>query len=309
METIFWGPSGWLFIHTLTFIYPENPNFTEKVKMREFINLLAMVLPCKYCRASFTKYTNNLQVNEYLDSRDKLVEWLYKIHNKVNAKLRRQGFCTTDNPCIENVKKHYSVIVNNIKNILIDKMDENNNDKLIVVEKVQNAVNYICNLGRDFLGSIIFNYQGYFTNCHTSDEKVKIITVYNAFFNSLLPVIIACLNKLCNKSIELDVKDCIREYKIKKFNIRRILQQNEPYSKLIKWFYECDELCKIKEQYKTQNEYETHFQKHIVSSCNNPTSDNIKSCRKITKKQIYTKSHLSKKHLSKKHLFKSHFTK
>jgi hypothetical protein len=31
--------------------------------------------------------------------------------------------------------------------------------------------------------------------------------------------------------------------------------------------------------FKTQDLYEKHFEKHIVSSCNNPKTDNVKTCR------------------------------
>ena len=33
MNTTFWGPSGWEFLHTLTFIYPIKPTFNDKVKI------------------------------------------------------------------------------------------------------------------------------------------------------------------------------------------------------------------------------------------------------------------------------------
>ena len=56
MNTTFWGPSGWEFLHTLTFIYPESPSINDKVKMKNMMSLLCFILPCKYCRLSFTKY-------------------------------------------------------------------------------------------------------------------------------------------------------------------------------------------------------------------------------------------------------------
>jgi len=88
MNTTFWGPDGWQFLHTLTFIYPVKPSFGDKVKMREFMNSLGLILPCKYCRLSFTKYIKGLSIDDYLDSRTLIIEWLYKIHNKFNKKLR-----------------------------------------------------------------------------------------------------------------------------------------------------------------------------------------------------------------------------
>ena len=276
MNTTFWGPSGWKFLHTLTFIYPENPSFSTKVKMRDFMTSIYLIFPCKYCRASFLKYSNSLHIDGYLDSRELLIEWLYKMHNKVNKKLRAQGFCKHSNPELDFVKTLYNPILEHITKI----MNNTSSSKTLEPNKrTQEAINYICKLGGDFLGSIVFNYQGYFTNCHTSDEKVKIISVYQNFFNSIIPLICCCLEKLCKEG-----KECVSRYEIKKFKIRNILTQLEPYSKLIDWFYKCDSLCTLEDIFKTHDLYEKHFEKHIVSSCNNPKADNVKSCRNIKKK-------------------------
>ena len=35
-------------------------------------------------------------------------EWLYKMHNKVNGKLRRQGFLDTPNPSFKEVNEKYA---------------------------------------------------------------------------------------------------------------------------------------------------------------------------------------------------------
>ena len=301
MNTTFWGPSGWQFLHTLTFIYPESPTFSDKVKMHEFMYSLSFILPCKYCRLSFTKYIKSLPIDGYLDSRKLIVEWLYKIHNKINKKLRIQGFCKHSNPELSNVIKHYESITENIYKMLNG--DEKSNEKS---NKGKNVINYICNLGSDFLGSVVFNYQGYFTNCHTGNEKVKIVSVYNTFFNSIIPMILAYIQKFCKEG-----KDCVARYKedlrkkdeineknikniknIKNFNIRSILSQNEPYSKLVKWFYNCDDLCTMKDMYTSEENYENHFKKHIVMSCDNPkTSKKTKTCRKAAfQKAAFRKS-------------------
>lgn len=293
MNTTFWGPSGWQLLHTLTFIYPIKPSFNDKVKMREFMNSLCFILPCKYCRLSFTKYTKTLLIDNYLDSRELIIEWLYKIHNKVNKKLRIQGFCKHSNPELSSIINHYESIVENITNILNNTTSQTINNQ---ERKIKEVINYICNLGKDFLGSIIFNYQGYFTNCHTGNEKVKIISVYNTFFNSIIPLICSYIAKFCK-----DGKDCVARYKIPKFNIRNILTQNEPYSKLVKWFYKCDDLCTLEDKngfklYEDYEDYEKYFSKHIVMSCDNPKIKNnktIKSCRKSiihkTKQKTKTK--------------------
>lgn len=262
METIYWGPSGWRFLHLLTFLYPETPDTGDKILMRDMMALLPDVLPCKYCRASFTKYMANLDITPALETRALLVEWLYKMHNKVNKKLRSQGFCHHDNPTLEHVHRLYQPSVASVKKILSNTVDG----------ATLQAQQWICNEGREFLGSIVFNYQGYYANCHTSEEKSKIAVSYHKFFNTI-PILI---RRLLHPS---------RDYKldpIRKYRIRNMLQQNEPFSRLKHWFYECDELCNLREKYKSYEEYEEEFNRHIVASCNNPKADDIKSCRKVS---------------------------
>ena len=279
MNTTFWGPSGWEFLHTLTFIYPEKPSYNDKVKMQHFMNNINYILPCKYCRISFTKYSQSLPINDYLDSREHIIEWLYKIHNKVNKKLRKQGFCKYDNPELSTVKEKYK---SNLEHIFT--LCKKNNNKIDII---QDSINYICNLGRDFLGSIVFNYQGYFSNCHSGDEKVKIVSVYHTFFNSIIPLISSYVEKIC-KDIDTTIDNSNSNsysYSYSSFKIRTILTQNEAYTKLIKWFYHCKELCTLNDKFDTFEDYMTYYSKNIVLTCNTPVDikgDIIKSCRKIT---------------------------
>ena len=298
MNTTFWGPSGWVFLHTLTFIYPEKPNYTDKVTMQNFMNSISYILPCKYCRISFTKYSNSLPIIDYLDNRDKIIEWLYKMHNKVNKKLRGQGFCKYSNPELSFIKNHYKPILEHINN-LCSNINSNSNKHN---QSIQNIITYICNLGRDFLGSIVFNYQGYFSNCYSGDEKSKIVSVYHTFFNSIIPLICSYISKMgkeINTEITMQCSDYLSKYKTNNsingitniFNIKNILSQNEAYSKLIKWFYNCRLLCSFDDKVMTSfDEYMKYYSKHIVLSCSNPIDkkdkSKIKSCRKNPKKSM-----------------------
>lgn len=258
MNTTFWGPSGWKFLHTLTFIYPEKPSSTDKTYMRNFMQILPAILPCKYCRASFAKYSKSLRIEQFLNSRESLIEWLYKMHNKVNKKLRAQGFCHYDNPPIEHIYKIYEPHLTSIKNLISSHSTPNK------------AINYICNLGYDFLGSIVFNYQGYYSNCHTGKEKSQIVDVYDKFFNSIIPLICLYLETGSNN--------------IPNFKIKKMLCSNEPYTKLMNWFYKCDELATPEVLCNSNFEkYEEHFKKHIANTCNTPKGNAIKSCRKFVR--------------------------
>ena len=291
MDTRFWGPSGWKFLHLITAIYPLNPSTYDKILMRDFMELVNDILPCKYCRSSFTKYSSSLDITPYLDDNIKMQEWIYKMHNKVNSKLRRQGFCNVENPMFVSViKKYKKLITDNIIVIL-----KNNNP-------IDNSIKYICNIGFEFLGSIIFNYQGYFANCYTSNEKIKIISTYHKFFNIIQPLLYQYISKLhllypdTNQNSDTnqnpdtnqnsDINSKKYSYKITNFKLRQILQQNEPYSKLIKWFWECKILSNKQEKYITNEHLIKYFYPFIVASCNNPIFNKVKSCRKHTKKTI-----------------------
>ena len=68
-----------------------------------------------------------------------------------------------------------------------------------------------------------------------------------------------------NSKFNTDSGECFSiKYKIKAFNIRYILQHNQPYTKLIEWFYKCTDLCTMEKEYGSIDNYEKHFEKHIV---------------------------------------------
>jgi len=100
MDTRFWGPSGWKLLHTITFTYE-----TDNKQVKEFFELLPFVLPCKFCRSSLTEYMEDDPID--MKSRDALSKWLWRIHNKVNDKLRGQGLLHDVNPSFSAVKKVY----------------------------------------------------------------------------------------------------------------------------------------------------------------------------------------------------------
>ena len=103
MDTRFWGPSGWRLLHLITFTYDSS----MKKDVKEFFTLLPYVLPCKFCRSSLTEYYEKEDIEPALESKEKLEKWLYKIHNLVNGKLRKQGLLDDPNPSFESVKKVY----------------------------------------------------------------------------------------------------------------------------------------------------------------------------------------------------------
>ena len=100
MDTRFWGPSGWRLLHLISFAAPK----LNKQHFRTFFETLPYVLPCKFCRASLTEYYASDPIPT--DPKD-APEWLYRIHNRVNGKLREQKLITSKDPTWHNVKQRY----------------------------------------------------------------------------------------------------------------------------------------------------------------------------------------------------------
>ena len=159
MDTRFWGPDGWKLLHSITQTYPERPNKIEKEIYKIFFESLQYVLPCIYCRLSYTEYINELSITKYLDNKRDLCKWIYLIHNKVNNKLRKQGLLHYKDPSFESIYNQYEEYVNNI-------CSKNGEDINIP--------------GWNFIYCIIFNYP-------TNDQQIETIrrNNYAIFFRYL----------------------------------------------------------------------------------------------------------------------------
>lgn len=90
MRTKAWGPPAWFFMTCVAMGYPsKNPTKLQKSYYRNFFKYVGKTLPCSLCRTSFAKFTKELPLTDkVLSSRRSLVIWLFKIHNKVNKKLK-----------------------------------------------------------------------------------------------------------------------------------------------------------------------------------------------------------------------------
>ena len=97
-----WGPGGWVFLHTITFNYPEKPTTADKKRYIDFFNMVGSMLPCKYCRNSYNVYIKHVPINKFVDSREGITYWLYYIHNLVNDKVFKN-----DSTDFEEVVKKY----------------------------------------------------------------------------------------------------------------------------------------------------------------------------------------------------------
>ncbi len=92
MNPKFWGPHGWIFLHSVTMNYPKNPTYEDKQMYLDFFRSLTKVLPCEKCAHHYSENITENPVEAALDSRDSLVRWLILIHNEVNKDLGKPTY-------------------------------------------------------------------------------------------------------------------------------------------------------------------------------------------------------------------------
>ena len=92
MNPKFWGPHGWIFLHSVTMNYPKEPTNEDKTLYRNFFSSLKRVLPCEKCAYHYKQHINDDPIEPALESRNTLVRWLIKIHNKVNEDLGKPQY-------------------------------------------------------------------------------------------------------------------------------------------------------------------------------------------------------------------------
>jgi hypothetical protein len=92
MLTSVWGPAAWHLLHTISFNYPINPTDENKKQYKEFVESLANVLPCKYCRMNLE---NNLKAHPikpcHMKNRETFSRYIYNLHEIVNKMLDKKS--------------------------------------------------------------------------------------------------------------------------------------------------------------------------------------------------------------------------
>ncbi len=98
MLTSVWGPGMWVFLHTMSFNYPEKPTMAEKKHHRDFVYNMVHILPCIHCRtnleSNLVKYPLTMK---HLKDRNTFSRYIYKLHEMINGMLgKKSGLSYTD---------------------------------------------------------------------------------------------------------------------------------------------------------------------------------------------------------------------
>ena len=112
MEPKVWGSHAWIFLHTITLNYPDEPTKFDKENYKKFFENLSHVIPCEVCKSHYKQNIKKYPIQ--LESKETLTRWLHKIHNIVNVKKGIEEFSYD-----EFIKKYSDMYSNNSKTKLL----------------------------------------------------------------------------------------------------------------------------------------------------------------------------------------------
>lgn len=179
MNSEFWGPHAWIFLHTISFWYPKEPSQEDKENMYNFIQSFSKVIPCGICRDNFNKHKEECDLFRALGSRSLFIEWMYKMHDKVNKMVGKES------PPLSYVKAFYEskragTKKNNIDRNIINRL-------LKVFEDLIYSQNYTIiekNLMDTLLDEIkIFMLKYYKNNENTKKDKEELLMLIEKYIN------------------------------------------------------------------------------------------------------------------------------
>jgi hypothetical protein len=110
MATKFWGPLGWMTLHSVSAIYPEQPTQEERLLLEKFVELFRECITCVHCKGHFTGMFNRYkQIHpEWSSSRFDFFLFVCRAHNTVNRRLDKPIFPSLES-CIDRLKENTKV--------------------------------------------------------------------------------------------------------------------------------------------------------------------------------------------------------
>lgn len=100
-----WGPALWMILHSSTerigFVVLRKLPEEEKRIWISLLNSLRFSIPCPSCKLHYNMYLSKNPI--YSFTRESIRQWLFKLHNEVNIRLKR-----TNDLTLEQVSEYYS---------------------------------------------------------------------------------------------------------------------------------------------------------------------------------------------------------
>lgn len=108
--TAVWGPLGWMTLHSVATIYPEQPNQQERDLMSAWLDMFRDTITCPTCQGHFSSMlaTYRRTFPNMLASRQNFAIFSFRAHNAVNRRLHK--------PVHSDVEACMTLLKNNVKN-------------------------------------------------------------------------------------------------------------------------------------------------------------------------------------------------
>jgi hypothetical protein len=103
--TSYWGPLGWMTLHSASMLYSENPDHSEQLLMHHFIELFAETISCYHCKTHFIDMKRKYAIwkPNYLSSKRECMLFIFRCHNAVNKRIDKPILRTVEE-CITTLK-------------------------------------------------------------------------------------------------------------------------------------------------------------------------------------------------------------
>lgn len=92
MKPTIWGPTAWMYLHLLSLSYPDDPSKEQRENIKQFLVYFGKTLPCEKCSNHFKENIRNYNLDKVLNSKNNFIDFVWKLHNKVNKNLNREKF-------------------------------------------------------------------------------------------------------------------------------------------------------------------------------------------------------------------------
>jgi len=91
-----WGPFFWHTIHIAALGYPQEPTYSDKKAMKEFLESMQSIIPCPICRKHYVSHLAKMPISASIDSRNDVFRWTVDLHNEVNEMLGKRKYTETE---------------------------------------------------------------------------------------------------------------------------------------------------------------------------------------------------------------------
>lgn len=91
-----WGKYLWKTIHYIALGFPNDPDNNTKNTYKNFYLNFWRVIPCHKCAQNYKDHIIELNIDPFLDSKEKLFEWTVLLHNIVNRDLGKKQLLLHD---------------------------------------------------------------------------------------------------------------------------------------------------------------------------------------------------------------------